>query len=683
MISKPSFLAAILLAPLAAVGVGGCLPGAVTPSADGTYSVSSAAELRSALEAAASDGRPSRIELAPGEYATGGTPFAYQAVPTEAFGLEIVGAGATTTVLDGGGLSSVLTIELVGVAGDAKATVRLHDLTIEGGRATDRAGAGLYVAASAAPVTIERARFLRNQMESDGGDALGGGAYLVTAEGNVAVRDAQFEGNAAVSTAGQANGAGLAVIASGASIEVARSTFAANAGHGSFAARGAGAFLLSQGAGTLDVHDATFTGNQNTSSDGLAASAGLEARSLNVGAITIARCRFERNALTGLVAANGAGAVGIVAAGALSFLQNALSDNGGTSHSGSAFGGGAYLLSTTSGPLVVDGNRFTGNLVQGDDALGVRGGGASVESEQQGKIVLTNNVVSDNAALSELGFATAGGVFASAFFEGDIDVTHNTFFRNETTGDGGALVVAGLSVINVFSNVLFENGATDGSAPDVLAIDSRGGSLGSIVRLVRNRFDSAVSACEGSTVCTPRVTREANLASDPRFVDAPGGDFRLASGSPAIDAGTPDAPSLPPTDGAGHARVIGAAPDLGAIETGCGRDVTSQVAMATGGFRLRRETRRFAQEVTLTNTGTSPLEGPLALVVSGISPTVALGNASAETACAAPLGRGVVGVDLGGTQTLAPGASATVVLEFANPNALSIAYEARVLSGAF
>ena len=57
-----------------------------------------------------------------------------------------------------------------------------------------------------------------------------------------------------------------------------------------------------------------------------------------------------------------------------------------------------------------------------------------------------------------------------------------------------------------------------------------------------------------------------NQSADPLFVDAPKGDYRLAPGSPAIDAGTLDA-SLGLTDVAGGPRKKGAAPDLGAFET--------------------------------------------------------------------------------------------------------------------
>ena len=41
---------------------------------------------------------------------------------------------------------------------------------------------------------------------------------------------------------------------------------------------------------------------------------------------------------------------------------------------------------------------------------------------------------------------------------------------------------------------------------------------------------------------------EGNIISDPIFADDTNGDFRLQRCSPAIDAGTPNAPNVPPTD---------------------------------------------------------------------------------------------------------------------------------------
>lgn len=55
-----------------------------------------------------------------------------------------------------------------------------------------------------------------------------------------------------------------------------------------------------------------------------------------------------------------------------------------------------------------------------------------------------------------------------------------------------------------------------------------------------------------------------SLSVDPSFVSAAAGDYHLAAGSPAIDAGSPLYAAS--TDYDGHARPAGAGPDLGAFE---------------------------------------------------------------------------------------------------------------------
>jgi hypothetical protein len=64
-----------------------------------------------------------------------------------------------------------------------------------------------------------------------------------------------------------------------------------------------------------------------------------------------------------------------------------------------------------------------------------------------------------------------------------------------------------------------------------------------------------------------------NLFTDPKFVNAPGGDFHLQASSPCIDHGTNSAPNMPTTDYAGRPRISDgnedglAVADMGVYET--------------------------------------------------------------------------------------------------------------------
>ena len=95
------------------------------------------------------------------------------------------------------------------------------------------------------------------------------------------------------------------------------------------------------------------------------------------------------------------------------------------------------------------------------------------------------------------------------------------------------------------------------------------------------------------------------------------------------------------------------------------------------GYGYNFATGRFVQTVTLKNTGSSIIKGPVSLVVDNLSSNATLYNPSGTTGCAAPAGSAFV--NWGGD--LAPAASASIVLQFTNPTRGAITYATRVLAG--
>jgi hypothetical protein len=116
------------------------------------------------------------------------------------------------------------------------------------------------------------------------------------------------------------------------------------------------------------------------------------------------------------------------------------------------------------------------------------------------------------------------------------------------------------------------------------------------------------------------------------------------------------------------------------LKLACATDVTSSVTVVRSGFRFNFATGRLVQSVTLTNAGSSPIQGPISLVLDNVSSNATLFNPAGATSCAAPLGSLYVNAPLD-TNSLGPGASATILLQFSDPNRTAISYSIRLLAG--
>jgi hypothetical protein len=96
---------------------------------------------------------------------------------------------------------------------------------------------------------------------------------------------------------------------------------------------------------------------------------------------------------------------------------------------------------------------------------------------------------------------------------------------------------------------------------------------------------------------------------------------------------------------------------------------TSQVTIQPSGLILNRNTGFFVQTITLTNTSSIPLVGPLYLVVSGIPTGVALIGINGVTANIAPVGSDFFTLPLAGAGlTMLPGQVVKLQFQWLNPN---------------
>jgi hypothetical protein len=109
----------------------------------------------------------------------------------------------------------------------------------------------------------------------------------------------------------------------------------------------------------------------------------------------------------------------------------------------------------------------------------------------------------------------------------------------------------------------------------------------------------------------------------------------------------------------------------------CASNVSAQVQVTRSGFGYNFATQRFVQTVTLKNISGSTVNAPISVVLDGLSSNATLFNPTGTTACATPAGSPFINW----LSSLAPGASASIVLQFTNPTKAGITYATRVLSG--
>jgi hypothetical protein len=304
---------------------------------------------------------------------------------TIGFSLKIVGSGAKTTIIDGGGINTVVAIST------ASAHVSLSKMTIRNGIAATGGGINNSGRLTISDITVSG--------NSTASGAIGSGAGIYNS-GTLKINYTTISGNNADSDGDSGGG-----IYNSGTLTINNSTISGNSAVG-IEAEGGG---ISNG-GTLTISNTTIGGNI-ANSDVVNDGGGIS----NGGTLTINNTTISGNMAFGVLEAGGGG---ISNFGTLTISTATISGNSTASENGSSCGGGI----DGGGTLTINSSTISGNSAGSCDG-GPGGGGIAIS----GTATLQNTIVANNPS----GGNCRGGTMTSNGYNLSSDNTCN--FNN--TGD--------------------------------------------------------------------------------------------------------------------------------------------------------------------------------------------------------------------------------------------------------
>ncbi len=248
---------------------------------------------------------------------------------------------------------------------------------------------------------------------------------------------------------------------------------------------------------------------------------------------------------------------------------------------GGGDGGGIYIRGTASAQIL-------GNVISNNVVLAGHGGGISLWDA--GTPTIRGNRIEGNQIGGLGGAAVGGGIYMAAL--SDALIIENVIVGNIADDAGGVYMAvpgSGQGPYLVNNTIAGNNGAQVGvagfQAKALLTNNAISGPGIGIACLAGDntappilRSNNAVSATGSaySGLCAGALGVDGNISTDPQFVDAANGDYRLQAISNLVDAGDNLAPGLLRTDAVGTPRIIDgnsdgiARIDMGAFEFGTG-----------------------------------------------------------------------------------------------------------------
>jgi hypothetical protein len=484
------------------------------------HCVSNATELQAVFFTAGSNTCPDLIKVEQGMYSGH-----FYLNSNESYSIEVRGGynpgclsritDPASTVLSGDGVDTVLYVD-----NSNGGNVKIDGFTVQNGHSVSYGG-GIYASSYSAGGNAGDVTIINSIVSSNSASSSGGGIY------------ARSDGN---------TGSGAVTISS----NTISGNTAATFGGGVFASSRSN----SGSVGDITISSNTISGNTGGTDPGGGLHAYSYSRDGDSGSISVTSNTIADNISSDWGGGISAQSTGSTGSGSITIQSNTVTGNSGTS------GGGAKVsCSSTTG---ASGSiTFTNNIIQSNSADGAAGihAGSSAPSGNAGAITLVNNLIAENTATS----SSYGGLYAlssaTSGTSGVITLTNNTIAGNSSaTGDGGINLRSSSNNAYVYNNII------RGNSPSYDIDLSVAAAYG-----YNNNYHSLFGSWNGGS--------GGNIDLYPEFAGS--GDYRLASGSPCIDAGLNSAPSIPSADLEGNSRTVDgdndlvAMVDMGAYEFSC------------------------------------------------------------------------------------------------------------------
>ncbi len=297
---------------------------------------------------------------------------------------------------------------------------------------------------------------------------------------------------------------------------------------------GAGIYSL----GNLTITDSTISGNTAEGNAG-----GLLFQGVTM---TISCSTFSGNSAGGGTRAGGG--IVVLGTGAQEITNSVISGNA-TGPAGSGGDGGGLAVSLfPSASLTVTNTTISGNTA------GNQGGGLVNDARN---VSISNSTISGNTAVNG-----GGGLSMGAFPGATLTIANSTIaFNSDTSGNGGGIIATG-GAVSLTSTIIANN--TSGGASTADDIKLTGGTIDGASSF--NLVGDAATAGGLTNGIKNNIIGQDPLLAPLASNGGPTQTHALLAGSPAIDTGAAISSLTIDQRGSVFARLIDAAPDIGAYE---------------------------------------------------------------------------------------------------------------------